>query len=250
MAQPTAIITGGNRGIGRSITDAFVEAGYKVVVGARTDTGLVDAFGENAMFQVSDVRQLSAHERLVETALSWTGRLDVYVNNAGFSAWRPIQDIDEAFLSDLLNTNLKGAFWGCRAAVDALAASRGSIINMSSLASKRGTAKNSAYCASKFAMNGLTQSLAKELGPLGIRVNGVCPVLVRTEGLVEALRSVDSPAAGDPDAFLEQFAKTQSALGRLPSGREVADYCVYLASAQASAITGQNVNIDCGVLPQ
>jgi len=106
------------------------------------------------------------------------------------------------------------------------------------------------YVASKFGMNGLTQSLAKELGPQGIRVNAICPVLVRTDGLVEALQDPKSPAAGDPDTFLENFRAANSALGHLPSGEEVGNYATYLASDRASAITGQCVNVDCGVFPQ
>ncbi len=129
--------------------------------------------------------------------------------------------------------------------------SGGVIINVSSLASKRGTPNNAVYCASKFGLNGITQALAKELGPRGIRVNGVCPVLIATDGLMEALRRPEAPpAGGSVENWLADFAATQSALGRLPTGGEVADLCVFLASSAASAITGQNINVDCGVLPQ
>ena len=108
---------------------------------------------------------------------------------------------------------------------------------------------NSAYVASKFGVAGLTQSLAKELGPKGIRVNAVCPVLVKTEGLMEALNDESSPAAGEPDMFLNNFATTQTALGTLPSASQVADLCIFLSSSHAAAITGQSINVDCGVLP-
>jgi 3-oxoacyl-[acyl-carrier protein] reductase/meso-butanediol dehydrogenase/(S,S)-butanediol dehydrogenase/diacetyl reductase len=118
------------------------------------------------------------------------------------------------------------------------------------LAAKRGTPNNSAYCAAKFGMTGLTQALAKELGTKGIRVNALCPVLVRTPGLIEALSNPTSPAKGDPEGFLAAFASSQSALGRLPTGAEVAAMALYLASPAASAISGQSINVDCGVLPQ
>ena len=125
-----------------------------------------------------------------------------------------------------------------------------SIINISSIAGKRGSSNNSLYVASKFGMNGLTQSLAKELGPKGIRVNGLCPVLILTDGLREALMEEYSPAKGEPEKFISDFTKGNSALGRMPTSREVGNMCVMLASDSASAITGQNINVDCGVFPQ
>lgn len=247
--QKTVVVTGGNRGIGLSITEAFVDAGYFVVVGARQEAGLANRFGGQVAFIPTDVRNESAHRELVRCATVKTGRLDVYVNNAGFSEWRPIGEIDEAFFDLLIGTNLKGAFWGCKAAVDSMSKG-GAIVNISSIAGKRGSANNSAYCASKFGMNGLTQALAKEVGPRGIRVNAVCPVLVPTEGLIEALRSDQSPARGDPDGFMTKFASDNAALKRLPTGSEIGAMCVFLASQAASAITGQCINVDCGVFPQ
>jgi NAD(P)-dependent dehydrogenase (short-subunit alcohol dehydrogenase family) len=249
MNQKTVVITGGNRGIGLSITEAFVNDGYSVIVGARQEAGLGRRFGDQVTFVPADVRGERAHQELVQRALDRTGRLDVYVNNAGFSEWRPISDIDEKFFDEMIGTNLKGAFWGCKAAVSAMT-ENGSIINISSIAGKRGSANNSAYCASKFGMNGLTQALAKEVGSRGIRVNSVCPVLIPTEGLIDALKSPNSPAKGDPEAFISKFAVENAALKRLPSGAEVAAMCLFLASEASSAITGQCINVDCGVFPQ
>lgn len=249
MDKKTVIITGGSKGIGLSITEAFVDAEYAVVVGARTDTGLESRFPGVVKFIAMDVRNERDHRKLTEKALDWSGRLDAYVNNAGYSEWRPIELIDENFFNDLIETNLKGAFWGCKAAVDAMSAG-GSIINVSSIAGKRGSSNNTLYCASKFGMNGLTQALAKEVGSRAIRVNAVCPVLVSTPGLLGALESPFSPAKDGVDAFLSNFTKDNSALGRLPTGAEVAALCVFLCSDKASAMTGQCINIDCGVLPQ
>ncbi|RTY34211.1 SDR family oxidoreductase [Chlorobium phaeovibrioides] len=250
MHKKTVVITGGNRGIGLSITEAFVDADYSVFVGARQEYGLGKRFGDKVTFFTTDVRKESDHQNLVKRAVDKTGRLDVFINNAGYSEWRPIAVIDEAFLDDILATNLKGAFWGCKTAVSAMIEG-GSIINISSIASKRGSANNSAYVATKFAMNGLTQSLAKEVGPRGIRVNGVCPVLIPTDGLLEALKSPYGPAAnGDGQAFISKFALENAALKRLPTGAEVAAMCVFLASEASSAITAQNINVDCGVFPQ
>ena len=249
MNQKSVVITGGNRGIGLSLTARFVSAGYSVVVGARQEAGLGKRFNGQVTFVPMDVRDESAHLELVQRASQNTGKLDVYVNNAGFSEWRPIDAIDESFLDEMINTNLKGAFWGCKAAAASMVEG-GSIINISSLASKRGSANNSAYCASKFGMNGLTQALAKELGARGIRVNAVCPVLVPTDGLIEALKSPFAPAKGDPNGFITRFAADNAALKRLPTDDEVAAMCLFLASEAASAITGQCINVDCGVFPQ
>jgi NAD(P)-dependent dehydrogenase (short-subunit alcohol dehydrogenase family) len=249
MLKRTAIVTGGNRGIGLDITEAFVDAGYFVIVGARNNRGLEEKFKSQVKFVFADVRDESAHCKLVDTAIEMTGSLDVYVNNAGVSEWRPINNIDELFLDDLLATNLKSAFWGCKAAINSMQEG-GTIINISSIASKRGSSNNSAYCASKFGMNGLTQSLAKEVGVKGIRVNALCPVLIPTSGLIEALKSSFSPANGDPEEFIATFKSANAALGRLPTGPEVASMCLFLASEGASAITGQCINVDCGVFPQ
>lgn len=249
MNQKTVVITGGNRGIGLNLTEAFVNAGYSVIVGARQEAGLASRFGDQVTFVPTDVRDESAHRELAQRAIQKTGKLDVYVNNAGFSEWRPIGEIDEHFFDQMIGANLKGAFWGCKAAVGSMAEGA-SIINISSVAGKRGSANNSAYCASKFGMNGLTQALAKEVGQRGIRVNAVCPVLIPTEGLMEALKSPYAPAKGDPDGFISKFAVDNAALKRLPTGFEVAAMCVFLASEAASAITGQCINVDCGVFPQ
>jgi 3-oxoacyl-[acyl-carrier protein] reductase/meso-butanediol dehydrogenase/(S,S)-butanediol dehydrogenase/diacetyl reductase len=244
----TVCITGGSRGIGANLAVAFARAGYAVFAGARSESGIEKA-ADGITFVAMDVRREDDHRRLVQAARNATGRLDCYINNAGRSAWRPIDEIDAPFLDDMLTVNLQSAFWGCKQAA-ATMGDPGVIINMSSLAARRGTPNNSAYCAAKFGITGLTQALAKELGPRGIRVNALCPVLVRTPGLIEALRDPTSPAKGDPDAFLENFRLSQSALGRLPTGVDVARLALFLASDAASAITGQSINVDCGVMPQ
>jgi 3-oxoacyl-[acyl-carrier protein] reductase/meso-butanediol dehydrogenase/(S,S)-butanediol dehydrogenase/diacetyl reductase len=250
MTERTILITGGSRGIGAAISEAFHAAGEHVVLAGRTDTGLAATLGRRARFIAADVRHPQALHALIRQTLDWAGRLDVLVNNAGLSAWRPLAGIDEAFWQDMIDTNLKSVLFACQAAAPYLPRG-GSIINISSLAGKRGSANNSVYCATKFGVNGITQSLAKELGPLGIRVNAVCPVYVSTSGLEEALRETHSPTGGqDTAAYLSAFAATQSALGVLPTAAQVAETCVFLASSAADAITGQCLNVDCGVLPQ
>jgi NAD(P)-dependent dehydrogenase (short-subunit alcohol dehydrogenase family) len=249
MTERVVLVTGGGRGIGAAITRAFHAAGDCVVVASRQDHGLVAALGRRARFIACDVRDTSSIAQAMAAAASG-GRIDVLVNNAGSSGWRSLAQVDEGFWADMIDTNLKGVFFTCQAAVPHMPAGA-VIINVSSLAGKRGSARNAVYCAAKFGVNGLTQALAKELGPRGIRVNAVCPVYVETEGLLEALADAEAPPNGTSvAAYLADFARTQSSLGRLPTDDEVGSACVMLASPAASAITGQCLNVDCGVLPQ
>jgi NAD(P)-dependent dehydrogenase (short-subunit alcohol dehydrogenase family) len=245
----TVIITGGTKGIGWGLVQTFATNGYKVVSGSRSFLNEVPKEIDANIKQIKiDVKNKEDHIKLVKTAFDWTGKLDCYINNAGYSEWRDLQSIDNPFLTDIFQTNLFAYFWGAQAAITAMT-DGGSILNISSLAAKRGTSNNSAYSATKFGVTGLTQSLCKELGPKGIRVNAVCPVLVETPGLIAALNSDKSPAGLDSSKFLNDFAKSQSALGRLPTINEVAELCLFLSSEKASGITGQSINIDCGVLP-
>ncbi len=247
--KKTVIITGGTKGIGLSIAKAFHDEGMNVVVGARLQSQEIKKFDSRIRFVQMDVRKEMNHRELIKVARQWTGRVDVYVNCAGFFEWKPVHEIDKPFWDLIIDTNLKGTFWGCKVAAENLKEG-GVIINISSLAGKRGSANNSAYCASKFGVNGLTQSLARELGSKGIRVNAICPVYVKTPFLHEQLKHRVSPAQGkDVDQYLKQFSESQSALKRLPTMEEVATTCLFLASDKASAITGQSLIVDCGVFP-
>jgi 3-oxoacyl-[acyl-carrier protein] reductase/meso-butanediol dehydrogenase/(S,S)-butanediol dehydrogenase/diacetyl reductase len=246
----TVVVTGGGRGIGAFISRAFHAEGYRVAVASREDSGLALELGERGLFVPCDVRRPASIESGLQAVKAWAGRLDVLVNNAGLSAWRSLSDIDETFWDDMIATNLKAVLFGCQAAARHLGPG-GAIVNVSSLAGKRGSANNAVYCATKFGVNGLTQALAKELGPKGIRVNAVCPVYVRTDGLLQALAEPQAPPQGrEVGEYLREFAARESALGRLPSGEEIASACLFLASPAGSAITGQCINVDCGVLPQ
>jgi 3-oxoacyl-[acyl-carrier protein] reductase/meso-butanediol dehydrogenase/(S,S)-butanediol dehydrogenase/diacetyl reductase len=243
----TIIVTGGTQGIGAAIARYFHQKGSFVVIGARRDNGLAKELGARARFVQADVTKLTDHGRLVEAAMEATGHLDVYVNNAGHSEWMPLEKITDEFWNAMLDVNAKSVIYGAQAAMRVLQKG-GCILNVSSLAGKRGSSNNSVYCASKFAVNGITQSLAKELGPRGIRVNAVCPVLVKTPGLIDALKDSAAPAAGNPEDFLSSFTKGNAALGHLPTAEQVAEFCFSLAEAEA--VTGQCINVDCGVFPQ
>jgi NAD(P)-dependent dehydrogenase (short-subunit alcohol dehydrogenase family) len=242
------VITGGSKGLGLDISIKFLEKGWRVTSGSRsTHSSEVDKNNNFSHWKVDVRSRESVNEFLELTALKH-GQIDCFINNSGFSEWKSLDAISEEFLLDMFQTNLMGYFWGSQSAARFLSGG-GALINISSLAARRGTPNNSAYVASKFGVTGLTQSLAKELGPVGIRVNAVCPVLIRTDGLIGALGGDYSPAKGNPEEFLSQFAKDQTALGFLPSGEDVANLCYFLASNEAKAITGQSISVDCGVLP-
>jgi len=248
--MPSVVITGGSRGIGADIARLFDSGGWSVVVGARSRPSSAYVNAASVLFFPMDVTRKEDHERICDFAIERAGRLDCYINCAGRSEWKSLEVIDETFLEDMLDVNLKGVLWGCRAAAERLQ-SDSSIINISSLAGKRGSANNAAYCMAKFGVNGLTQSLAKELGPKGIRVNAVCPVYVKTPGVISALERPEAPPGGEAvEDYFEKFTQANTALQRLPTGSEVASACLFLASEAASAITGQCINVDCGVLPQ
>ena len=246
----TAVITGGTKGIGAAVAEAFYHNGYAVVVCGRADNGFARTMGRGVFFVKADVGKPAQIRALMAKVMRLTGRIDVLVNCAGFSQWKALEDIEVKFLDRMMDVNLKGMFWSIQAALPYLKAGAG-IVNIASLAGKRGSAHNSAYCAAKFGVVGLTQALAKELGPRGIRVNAVFPVYVPTDGVLKALREPSSPAGGkNVSAYLQQFTLDQTALKRLPTPKEVAQVCLFLASGAASAVTGQSLNVDCGVLPQ
>jgi len=241
-------VTGGTRGIGRAIAELFASRGQRVAVCSRS--GAAEGMAAGIASHAADVRRREEMRRFVEAVVARWGRLDAFVNCAGVSRWRALGEIDEAFAEELIETNVLGTLWGCAAAASVMTQG-GGIVNVSSLAGKRGSAHNSVYCAAKFAVNGITQALAKELGPRGIRVNAVCPVYVKTKEILSALAEPESPARGrGVAAYLKRFADEQTALGRLPTAQEVAEVIYFLASPAASAITGQCLNVDCGTLPQ
>ena len=245
----TIIITGGNKGIGLAITKKYLKENCKVFVGARSKILYDGPNKKNLYFVKINAENYQSHLKLAKIAKKKTKRLDLYINNVGLSEWRPIGLITNEFLNKMLSINLKSVFWGVKAAT-AIGKNNLSIINISSIAGKRGSSNNSAYCASKFAVNGVTQSLAKELGKKNIRVNAICPVLIKTEGLVKALNHKFSPAKKNINKFFKEFSNQNSATGTLPTAEDVASMCYYLSKKESSSITGQCINIDCGVFPQ
>jgi NAD(P)-dependent dehydrogenase (short-subunit alcohol dehydrogenase family) len=247
MNNKTVVVTGSSTGIGFEIAKKYLDQNYKVYTISRRN---INSISKNHMHIQGDLSKWSNCQNLSNKIKNEIDSLDVLVNNVGKSEWRSINKIDEAFFNAMITLNV-ASYVSITNGLFSLLKPGSSIVNISSMAGKRGTSNNSIYCATKFAINGLTQSWAKEFGSKGIRVNAICPVLIRSEGLDEALVQSESPAefVGIQE-FLDDFKKSQSALGRLPTAEDVANFCYFLSSESAQSISGQCINLDCGVFPQ
>ena len=236
-----AVVTGGTRGIGFAIVKAFLEEGASVALfGSRQETvdkALEAIKEENANAVVMGLSpDLSKYEE-VEKAMGQVkekfGKIDILANNAGVSAREPLYDYDPVAFEKVMNLNVNSVFYCTKAVAPMMKAQGGgSIVNTSSMVSLYGQPSGCAYPTSKFALNGLTKSLARELGKDNIRVNAVLPGVTRTD-LVAAL----------PKEIVDRIASTIP-LGRVGEPEEVANAFVFLASDKASYITGAILSVD------
>lgn len=246
------VITGGAKGIGQGISKKFLENGYNVYIISRNKPEDFEQSLSGAIFVEGDVTNKESIENAINVVEQKCSKIDVLVNNAGHSFWKSVDNIDEEFWQKMLGVNLSGVFWTSRACVENMKKNDGGVIvNIASMAGKRGSVNNCAYNAAKFGVVGMTQSMCKELGQYNIRINSICPVYIKTDGLVDVLNG-EHPDIGDleVDEFLNNWAKNNSPLGRTPTIEECAEFCLFLASDKSSAINGQNINLDCGVVPQ
>ncbi len=238
------LVTGASRGIGKATAQAFLDAGAKVAVNGRSDASVAAAMAElvgaqNAVPASGDVATVAGCEAVVGLAIEQLGGLDVLVNNAGVFERASVADTDEAVWDYVLNANLKGTFFCSRAALPALKATRGSIVNVASESGLNGYANTSAYCASKGAVVNLTRALAIELTP-EVRVNCVCPGVIETD-MARAGFAID----GDEEAGLVQ-QRSQYPVQRIGTPEEVATSILYLASEHAAFINGAALAMDGG----
>lgn len=241
------LIIGGTKGIGLSISDIFLKEGYIVISGSRKK---INPFKNKNFYSLKvDVKDELSINNFFLDVIKISKNISVLINNVGVSEWRPIEKINKKFMDDMFYTNLYSSIFCIQKSIHRFKNLK-SIINISSIAGKRGTANNSIYCATKFALNGITQALSKELGRKKIRVNSICPVLIDTPGLRSAMRKKYSPGYKNYKRFISNFINTQSATGSLPSAYDVAEMCLFLSSNKSKSITGQNINLDCGVFPQ
>lgn len=234
-----AIITGGTRGIGLETARTFAKNGAQVIIfGSRQET--VDkAINELKKENLSvagycpSLNNYQEIEQTVKTILDRYGRIDTLVNNAGISADKPIEDTTPEEFDKVIDLNLRAVFYVTKAVVPSMKAKGdGVILNASSMVSIYGQPSGVGYPASKFAVNGLTKSLARELAPAGIRVNAVAPGITNTD-MVAAL----------PPEMIEPLIKTIP-LGRIGEPQDIANAFLFLASDLASYITGTILQVD------
>ncbi|MGI8926636.1 MAG: SDR family NAD(P)-dependent oxidoreductase [Tepidiformaceae bacterium] len=240
-----AIVTGGSRGIGRSIAIGLAEAGANVCVAARKPEALeesvaaVRATGRKGIAVPTNVRDLEALQKLVDETKNQLGRIDILVNNAATNpVFGPVQNIDERAWDAIMNTNVKSLFFLSKFAREAMLehGDGGAIINVSSVGGFEASDVIGGYSISKAAVLMVTQVCAKQWGVDGIRVNCIAPGLIRTEF---------SRALWENESIL-QTATATSALRRIAEPDEMAGAVVYFAAAAASFVTGQTLILDGG----
>jgi len=233
----TAIITGAARGIGLALTDLFLEEGRKVAMVDRdADTLHQEAAArENVVPILCDVSVPDQVDDMIATALSELGQIDALINNAGVADFGPIDQTDFGRWRRVMETNLDGVFLCSQAALSALKATKGCIINIASISGLRASTLRVAYGTSKAAVIHLTEQQAAELGEFGIRANCIAPGPVRTK-LAMAVHTQDII-----DAYHDAIP-----LNRYGSEREIAQVAAFLCSDQASYVTGQLIAVDGG----
>ena len=266
MTGKVVLVTGGARGIGLGIVQAFVGNGDQVMIADLGDSHIEDGdwnyelagAGEmqQALQQASkngevaactvNVTDYESCKAAVAATIARFGRLDVLVNNAGIVDSGPIATFEEKDWDRIFAVNTKGIFLMTKAALDVLKVSpEGAVVNTASIAGKQGQPNMAAYCGSKFAAIGVTQSLALELAPLGITVNAICPGIVGTAMWLDHLMPSNTM---DKDAQTENFGEVMARripLGRPQSVEDMGQASVYLASARN--VTGIALSVAGGI---
>ena len=238
-----AFVTGGGSGMGREHARLMAEEGASIIVtdvneaGGRETVSMINSKGGQALFINFDVASEAAWQAAVNQAISTFGRVDILVNNAGIFMMKMIQDTTGPELDRMLNINVKGVFYGCKHILPAMQkAGGGSIINISSIYGVIGAPAASAYQASKGAVRILTKSVAVEYAPFNIRANSIHPGVIRTPMTQDFLT----------DDRTERAFLGTTILRRPAEPREVSYPVLFLASSEASYITGAEIVVDGG----
>jgi meso-butanediol dehydrogenase/(S,S)-butanediol dehydrogenase/diacetyl reductase len=247
----SALVTGAASGIGQAIVKALAGAGAWVAVTDKNGAAaaaLAKEIGKDAISSELDVTDAAATAKVFEQAEAAFGRIDVVCANAGISTMNATVDLTEAEWDSNMDVNAKGVFLTNQAAVRRWLAAghKGVIVNTASLAGKLGAPLLAHYSASKFAVVGFTQALAREMGPHGIRVNCVCPGFVKTSMQEREVVWEGKLRGMDPDAVLKEYVSL-TPLGRLQEAGDVADIVLFLASDLSRFLTGEAINASGGV---
>jgi meso-butanediol dehydrogenase/(S,S)-butanediol dehydrogenase/diacetyl reductase len=253
LESKVAIVTGGGKGIGRVICQTMAAEGAIIVAAdmdraAAEDTAaLLRGQGRESLALQVNVTDKPQVRAMVDRAVEAFGRIDVLVNNVGILAIASVLDMAEETWDRVMTINTKGTFLCSQAVLPVMIRQRsGKIINMSSQAGKEGSALSSAYAASKHAVIGFTQSLAKEVGQYNITVNAVCPGSVDTDMLDTIYFPEKARLSGqDADAYRKAYVD-RIPMKRLARPEEVGYLVVFLASAEADYITGTAMNVAGG----
>ncbi|MBS1895299.1 MAG: glucose 1-dehydrogenase [Actinobacteria bacterium] len=252
LSGTNCLVTGAAGGIGAAICRRLVEQGASVVlvdIGREPVADLARELGRQAVDAVADVTDEGQMQSAVDLCVERFGSLDVIFNNAGISKLTPLEAIDRDVFDRLMGVNVYGVLVGSKVAARQMAAQGkgGKIINTCSVAGKQGAPVSSVYVATKFAVRGITQSLAKELADRSIRVNAFCPGIVDTplwKPIGEQGVAAGVFAAEDD---LPRMLAEQATLGRGSVPEDVVGLAAFLASTDADYITGQCINVDGGI---
>jgi meso-butanediol dehydrogenase / (S,S)-butanediol dehydrogenase / diacetyl reductase len=250
LTGKSALVTGGASGIGRAICRALAFAGARICVADRNAAGaqaLAAELGKKHAGLACDVTQAASVASAIDGAADRFGQLDIVCANAGISSINPVKDLSEAEWDANFAVNAKGVFLTDQAAVRLWLKARqpGVIVNTASVAGKAGAPLLAHYCASKFAVVGFTQSLAKEVAAHGIRVNCVCPGYVRTAMQEREIKWESGLRGISPEAVLAEYV-TLTPMARLQEPEDVADTVLFLASDLSRFVTGEALNVSGG----